>query len=61
MGIGVAFYSNADGSIAGVGRPSDDGWVWMPANDAAERINRAIAILKNEHVAEFVLLPVEVE
>lgn len=60
-GIGAAWYATADGRSAGVGGPSDDGWAWTPANDDADEIAHAIAILKNEQVAAFVRLPVEIQ
>lgn len=61
VGIGQAYYVSADGTAAGVGTASPDGWVWTPANHAAPRINQAIAILKNEQVASFVRLPIKVQ
>lgn len=60
VGLGQAYYVNNKGTAAGIGTPTADGWVWKPANDAAPRIARAIAILKNEKVAEFVPLPVQI-
>jgi hypothetical protein len=60
IGLGQAYYVNNKGTAAGIGTPTADGWVWKPANDAAPRIARAIAILKNEKVAEFVPLPVQI-
>jgi FtsZ-binding cell division protein ZapB len=61
VGIGPSFYANANGKLAGTGTPSESGWVWTPANDAAPQIMEAIAILKNEQVASFVQLPVEIK
>lgn len=61
VGLGQAYYAGANGTVAGIGRPSDSGWTWEPANDAAEQIADAIAILKNEKVASFVLLPLKVQ
>lgn len=61
LGIGQACYSGAGGSIAGVGAASEEGWSWKPANDSAKPIATAISILKNEHVASFVQLPIEVQ
>ncbi|MEY3162730.1 MAG: hypothetical protein RIT25_2724 [Planctomycetota bacterium] len=60
LGIGQAWYSSADGKVAGVGSAGAEGWTWQPANDAAPAIRAAIAILKNEQVAAFVGLPVQV-
>ncbi len=60
VGISQAYYVSADATLAGVGTATDEGWVWMPVNEAAPQIALAVAILKNEKVASFVRLPVEV-
>jgi hypothetical protein len=60
VGVGRGFYVGADGVIAGVGSATEEGWIWKPANEAAEPIARAIAILKNERTASFVRLPIEI-
>lgn len=61
LGIGQAYYVSASGGLAGVGRSSADGWEWAPANDLADDIARAIAILENEQVPGYVPLPVEIQ
>lgn len=61
VGIGQAFYVGANGKVAGIGRPSSNGWVWTPADDAAPQIAETIAILQNEQVASFVKLPFEIK
>jgi hypothetical protein len=61
VGIAQGYYASADGTIAGVGSATDQGWAWKPANEAAAQISDAIAILKNEQVASFVHLPVEIK
>jgi len=61
LGIGQAYYTDAKGTLAGLGAASDKGWVWKPANEAAAQIAQAIAIMKNEQVASYVELPVEIE
>lgn len=58
VGLGHAWYVSANGTAAGVGRPSDEGWTWSAANESAPEIARALAILGNEQVAGFVGLPV---
>jgi hypothetical protein len=60
LGIGQGYYTDQDGIVAGVGAPSDEGWIWTPANESAREISRAIAILNNEQVADFVHLPVDI-
>ncbi len=61
VGIGQAYYVGANGTVAGVGRATDQGWIWDPANEAAPQIAQAVAILKNEQVASFVRLPIKVQ
>lgn len=59
-GLGHAWYVGADGKTAGVGRRGPSGWTWLPAPEAAAGIARAVAILKNEEIAAFVQLPLDV-
>jgi len=61
VGLGQAYYVGAKGTVAGVGRPSESGWIWESSNDTADEITDAVAILKNEKVASFVPLPVKVQ
>ncbi len=60
VGIGQAYYASADGKLAGTGTASADGWIWTANNGVAAEVMNAIAILKNEQVASFVQLPVEI-
>jgi len=59
VGLGQAYYATGDGRAAGVGAPSGQGWDWIGADDSAARIARAIAILKNEDVAAFIGVPIQ--
>ncbi len=61
LGLGQAYYVNANGTIAGVGRPSANGWSWESVDGAAKDIQDAISILKNEKIAGFIPLPAKVE
>lgn len=61
LGIGQAYYAGAKGKVGGIGTVEGDRWVWKSANDAAEQIAQAIAILNNEQIASFVPLPVEIQ
>jgi len=61
VGISAAYYVSRDGRSAGMGTASPDGWVWQAANDDAAQIAAAIAILKNEQVASFVKLPLDIQ
>jgi len=61
VGIGQGYYVTAKGDAAGIGTATAAGWTWTPADDAAERIAKTIAILKNEQPADFVRLPIRIE
>ena len=61
VGLGHAFYVTGDGLSAGVGKGTEEGWAWTSADGSAAAIARAVAILKNEDVAGFVQLPVDVD
>jgi len=61
VGIGQGYYVGAKGKIAGYGTITENGWKWRSANDDAAEIGRAVAILKNEQVASFVNMPVEIK
>lgn len=60
VGIGQGYYTGGDGKVAGTGTATAAGWVWTPNNELAPDIASAIAILKNEKVAQFVRLPVQI-
>jgi len=61
IGIGLAYYSNADGTQAGIGTPGPEGWVWEAADASAPAIALAVAIHNNEAPAAFVQLPVHID
>jgi hypothetical protein len=60
IGVGQGYYASGDGKVAGTGTAGPAGWVWTPANELAPEIAASIAILKNEKVAAFVRLPVQI-
>lgn len=60
VGLGQAYYVNAKGDTAGVGLLSPEGWAWIPANESASAISKAIAIVKGTQPAQFVNLPVAI-
>lgn len=60
LGFACAYYCTNKGDIAGVGFPTADGWKWEPNNAIAPKVADAIAVLKNEKVAEFIPLPFSV-
>ena len=61
LGYAHAFYCTTKGDIAGIGYPSRDGWIWKPKNEIAQEIADSIAIFKNEMVAEYITLPINMD
>lgn len=61
FGVGHAFFVTADGTSAGIGTSGPEGWTWIPADEHAPAIARAIAIYNNEEPAAFVQLPVQIQ
>ncbi|HNT34156.1 MAG TPA: DUF3450 family protein, partial [bacterium] len=53
LGLGQAYYMGGNGTIAGIGMPSEQGWQWKSTNESASAVSKALAILKNEQVASF--------
>ncbi len=60
LGLGQAFYVTASDDAAGVGAPTENGWAWVAANDAAGVIRKAIDVYEQTSPAAFVHLPVSV-
>jgi len=60
LGIGQSYYVTGNGRVAALGTATEDDWQWTPVNDAANSIQQLIAILKNEQVASFVHLPINI-
>ena len=60
IGIGQAYYADAKGEAAGVGRPGPEGWAWTRLDEHAQAILKAIAIYRNEKPATFIGLPVRI-
>ena len=60
LGLSLAYYVNDDGTAAGRGTPSADGYQWEPLDGAAAELQLGVQI-KNGQAAEFVRLPITVE
>lgn len=61
LGVGRAWYVGGGGAIGGYGSATEDRWAWTPANDAGPEIDRAVRVFRNEEMASFVKLPLDVE
>lgn len=60
LGLSLAYYVNDDGTAAGRGTPSADGYQWEPLDGAAAELQLGVQI-KNGQAAQFVRLPITVE
>ncbi len=60
LGVGQGYYVSGNGNLAGYGRPTEEGWTWTADNTIAAQVGQMLAIMKNEQVASFVRLPIEI-
>jgi len=60
IGIGQGYFTGGGGKVAGTGSATPNGWLWTSDRELGADIAAAIAILKNERVAAFVRLPVQI-
>jgi len=61
LGLGLAWFVNADGTFAGTGGPSESGWAWKADPSIAPQVRQAIDIYEKSAPAVHVALPVEVK
>ena len=61
LGLSQGYYVSNDGTAAGRGTSTADGFEWTPQNDAAAEIAEAIRIMKSEAPASFVRLPITIQ
>lgn len=60
VGLAQAYYLSPRGE-AGIGKPTENGWVWRPATDQAGAIFTALEIIQGKHPPEFVGLPISIQ
>ena len=62
LGLSQAYYTNREGTLAGIGHPGPDGWVLKPDNANGKKILLAVHILEGkEKGATFIDLPVKIQ
>jgi septal ring factor EnvC (AmiA/AmiB activator) len=62
VGLGIAYFSDADGRYGGYGRPGKNEWEWEVVEPAqAESIARAIAVFEAKREPAFVSLPAKID
>lgn len=60
LGLGQAYFVDATGRFAGVGRPGPEGWQWTTRNEIGPAVRDAVAMYRNAKPAAFVTLPAAV-
>jgi Protein of unknown function (DUF3450) len=62
LGLSQAYYTNREGTLAGIGHPGPDGWVWKPDNTNGKKILLAVQYLEGkEKGTTFIDLPVKIQ
>ncbi len=61
IGLGKAYFASSDGKFAGIGTPTDEGWVFEHADGSAAQIARSIRVLTKEDNPAFVRIPMKVD
>lgn len=61
LGLGAAWFVDASGEVAGVGRPTPKGWEWKLQPGITEPARNAIAMYRSQKPAAFVALPATVQ
>lgn len=61
LGLGIAYFVDAAGQVAGIGSPGSTGWQWKLQPEIAPRVRDAIAIYRSQKAAEFLGLPAVVQ
>lgn len=57
FGLAGAYFSNPEGTYAGVGKPGPQGWVWTPTPDQSEQILKLLAVFDRRVQATYVDVP----
>lgn len=60
-GLGGAYYVDASGAFAGIGRPGEDEWEWPRMKGAAPGIRRLIDVAEGSAEIQFVEVPASIE
>lgn len=57
LGLGLAYFADATGALAGFGQPGPDGWQWTAQAEIGPAVRDAVAMYRNAQPAAFVNLP----
>ena len=58
FGLGVAYFVNESGTVAGYGQPTQDGWKWIRMDELGSEISTGIDMMNNRSLPRFLELPV---
>jgi len=58
FGLGVAYFVNESGTVAGWGKPSQGGWTWTRKDELAKEISSGVEMIQNRTLPRFLKLPV---
>jgi Skp family chaperone for outer membrane proteins len=61
LGLAQAYFTDTEGSYAGYGVPTADGWKWTENKELSPQIRKAIAVYESTAPVQFVELPVKVQ
>ena len=57
FGLGVAYFVNDSGTVAGWGKPMKQGWQWTRQDELAKEIAVGVAMMENRALPSFLELP----
>jgi len=60
IGLGQAYYVSS-GGLAGIGRPTEQGWKWEPMATIGRQVLAAVEILQGKQTPAYVPLPVRLQ
>jgi len=58
FGLGIAYFVNESGNVAGWGKPSEAGWSWTRQDELAKEIANGVSIMENRALPRFLELPI---
>ncbi len=61
LGLGIAYFVDAAGEVAGMGSPGAGGWQWKLQPELGPKVRDAIAIYRSQKAAEFLGLPAVIQ
>jgi hypothetical protein len=60
FGLGVAYFVNDSGTVAGWGNPEKNGWQWTRQDELAKEITTGVSMMENRALPRFIKLPLPV-